>query len=213
MALMALVIFSFRSAVADWNDVPTASMVPTILEGDRIFVNKLAYDLKIPFTRIRLARWGRPERGDVVVFFSPTDERRWVKRVVGLPGDRIELRDNRLYVNGERADYDEIDDQYIEHLDGLRRVTHEFATETVEGEAHPIMISSNDGAMSSFDEIVVPDGKLFLMGDNRDNSMDSRVFGCIEMSRILGEAKGVALSVDPKHRFRPRWSRFFSALP
>src|SRR5207302_3032432 len=99
-AIVLLVLFGVRSAVADWNDVPTGSMKPTILEGDRIFVNKLAYDLKVPFLGWRLARWGGPERGEVIVFASPADGTRLVKRVVGVPGDRIEVADNRLWVNG-----------------------------------------------------------------------------------------------------------------
>ena len=99
MLVMGFVLGSFRSAVADWNDVPTGSMKPTILEGDRVFVNKLAYDLKVPFTSWRLARWSEPQRGQIVVFFSPHDERRLVKRVIGLPGDRIEMRNRLLYVN------------------------------------------------------------------------------------------------------------------
>src|SRR3954462_2672127 len=84
--VMLVVLFSFRSAVADYNVVPTGSMKPTIIEGDRIFVNKLAYDLKIPFTRIHIAQWADPKRGDVVVFDRPSDGVRLVKRVVAIPG-------------------------------------------------------------------------------------------------------------------------------
>src|SRR5512135_1934600 len=87
LLLLVLVVCSIRSSLADWNDVPTGSMNPTILEGDRIFVNKLAYDLKVPFTTWRLARWGGPARGDIVVFAAPEDGKRLVKRVIGLPGD------------------------------------------------------------------------------------------------------------------------------
>ena len=90
------VLLVVRSAVADWNDVPTGSMKPTILEGDRIFVNKLAYDLKVPFTGWSLWSFDGPGRGDIVVFFSPDNGTRMVKRVVGLPGDTLELRRNRL---------------------------------------------------------------------------------------------------------------------
>src|SRR5258706_12828154 len=97
--LFVILMVIFRSAVADWNDVPTGSMKPTILEGDRILVNKLAYDLKIPFTTVHLTAWARPKRGDIIVFFSPIDRVRLVKRVFGLPGDEIELRDNQLLVN------------------------------------------------------------------------------------------------------------------
>src|SRR5882762_3523289 len=102
--LMLLVICSMRSALADWNDVPTGSMKPTIEEGDRVVVNKLAYDLKVPFTTYEIVKWGDPKRGDIVVLFSPADGVRLVKRVVGLPGDRIELRDNQLFVNGKPAE-------------------------------------------------------------------------------------------------------------
>src|SRR5512140_1756995 len=91
---LALVLFAIRSSLADWSDVPTGSMKPTILEGDRVYVNKLAYDLKVPFTTRHVAEWGNPQRGDIVVFFSPHDGQRLVKRVIGLPGDTIELRHN-----------------------------------------------------------------------------------------------------------------------
>src|SRR5262245_51811636 len=106
-ALIAMV--TFRSAVADWNVVPTGSMKPTILEGDRIFVNKLAYDLKVPFLEQPLLEWSDPKRADIVTFRSPIDGTLFVKRVVGLPGDRIEMRDNRLFVNGKPATYGPLD--------------------------------------------------------------------------------------------------------
>src|SRR5213594_4004389 len=103
--LMLLVVSSLRSALADWNDVPTGSMKPTIEEGDRVVVNKLAYDLKIPFTTIELFKWADPKRGDIVVLFSPVDGTRLVKRVVAIPGDRIEMRENQLLVNGRAASW------------------------------------------------------------------------------------------------------------
>src|SRR5271170_4889031 len=95
-AAFIVLMLVFRSALADWNSVPTGSMKPTILEGDRIFVNKLAYDLKVPFTTWHLAEWANPKRGDIVVFYSPEDGTRLVKRVVGLPGDVVELRNEQL---------------------------------------------------------------------------------------------------------------------
>src|ERR1051325_11375128 len=96
LLILALVVFSLRSSLADWSDVPTGSMKPTILEGDRIYVNKLAYDLKIPFTTRHIAEWDNPHRGDIVVFYSPHDGTRLVKRVIGVPGDTIELRQDQL---------------------------------------------------------------------------------------------------------------------
>ena len=105
LLILALVLFSIRSSLADWNDVPSGSMQPTILVGDRIFVNKLAYDLKVPFTTWHLAEWSNPRRGDIVVFYSPHDGTRLVKRVVGLPGDKVELREEQLVINGNPVDY------------------------------------------------------------------------------------------------------------
>src|SRR5262245_11437675 len=89
LVVTLMVTVSFRSAVADWNDIPSGSMRPTLIEGDRVSVNKLAYDLRVPLTSHRLARWADPRRGDIVIFFSPADGRRLVKRVVGQPGDTV----------------------------------------------------------------------------------------------------------------------------
>src|SRR2546421_4452754 len=101
LVLFVVLMIIFRSALADWNTVPTGSMKPTILEGDRIFVNKLAYDLKVPFTTWHIAHWADPQPGQIVVFYSPENGIRLVKRVVGIPGDRIEVRGGRLIVNGQ----------------------------------------------------------------------------------------------------------------
>src|SRR3954468_7209251 len=105
-ALIAVIVFPLKSAVADWNWVPSGSMKPTILEGDLIFVNKLAYDLKVPFTLSRLAKWDNPKRSDIIVFFSPKDGTRLVKRVIGGPGDTIEMKNNVLLVNGDPMHYE-----------------------------------------------------------------------------------------------------------
>src|SRR5580700_1098065 len=106
LLLFVIILTAVRSAIADWNDVPTGSMNPTIVQGDRVFVNKLAYDLKVPFTTLHLAQWSDPQRGDIVVFFSPADGTRLVKRVIGVPGDTIELRDERLLINGKQSTYE-----------------------------------------------------------------------------------------------------------
>src|SRR5438874_7678772 len=111
--LMVLVLMSFRSAVADWNDVPTGSMKPSIIEGDRIFVNKLAYDLKVPFTTIHIAEWSNPKRGEIVVFDSPRDGTRLVKRVVAVPGDTVQLSSNTLVINGQPVQYGKLDQDTI----------------------------------------------------------------------------------------------------
>jgi len=204
--IVAIVLSAVRSAVADWNDVPTGSMKPSIIEGDRIFVNKLAYDLKVPFTSWRLACWAEPARGDIVVFQEPLNNQRYVKRVIGLPGDILELRANRLFVNGQAADYAPLADA---EADGRRAILEE----TLSGRPHPIALRPAAASRSSFAPVRVPEGRYFLMGDNRDESFDSRYFGFVQRDRIQGRATCVVLSLDPAHYYTPRWERFFQALP
>ncbi|MGB2987217.1 MAG: signal peptidase I [Phycisphaerae bacterium] len=210
--VVLIVVGSFRSAVADWNDVPTGSMKPTIVEGDRIFVNKLAYALRVPFTNWRLAAWSQPERGDVVVFFSPSDSVRMVKRVVGLPGDRIEMRNNRLFVNGEVVTYEPLDPAVINQIPADEQQRYRFAGEKIDGRIHPVMLTPTISSQRSFDAVTVPDGHYFLMGDNRDNSRDSRWFGFVGLNRIVGRATSVVFSFNPDRHYFPRWRRFFRSL-
>ncbi len=203
LAVIALVLGSFRSAVADWNDVPTGSMRPTVLEGERVFVNRVAYDLKVPFTTLRIAQWADPSRGDIVVCYSPHDGRRLLKRVVGVPGDRIEMKDNRLIVNGIAAHY-----QDTTLRDGDTTILHE----TVDRRGHLVEVAGDSSAGATFGPVVVPPERYLVMGDNRDNSFDSRFFGFVPRSEILGRATRIVASVDPERSFRPRFERFFKPL-
>ncbi|MFC1876085.1 signal peptidase I [Thermodesulfobacteriota bacterium] len=206
-----LIATSFKSAIADWNDVPTGSMKPTILVGDRVFINKLSYGLKIPYTTRHIARWGSPERGDIVVFYSPIDGKRLIKRLIGLPGDKIALLNNKLYINGTALGYRIIDGT----SPGRTNTTPEDHTvhlfEDLLGKQHPIMISGAKTPFDSFDPVVVPDGNVFVMGDNRDNSADSRFFGFVELNQVLGHATTIVLSRDGSF-LKPRWERFFKKL-
>jgi len=211
--LILAVMGTFRSAVADWNHVPTGSMKPTILVGDRIFVNKLAYDLKIPFTRVRIAEWGRPQRGDLVVFFSPADGKRLVKRVVALPGERVSMSDNHLRVNGRKVAYEPLDPSIIDELGAKDRQGRTFSQERLGTRVHPVMMVPARPSRHSFEEMVVPEGHYYVMGDNRDESFDSRWFGVVPEHLIVGRAIAIAISVDPDHFYLPRWHRFFSGLP
>src|SRR3990172_3462047 len=193
--VVILLTSSFRSAVADWNDVPTGSMKPTILEGDRIFINKIGYYLKSPFTRIRLAQWDDPTRGEVVVLFSPYDGRRLVKRVVGLPGNVIEMRNDRLFVNGNAVLYTPLDPQFIREITQEDQTIYDFSSEDLSGRKHPVMIAGSRPALRSFQPFVVPADQYFVMGDNRDNSFDSRYFGPVERKQIVGRAVAVVASL------------------
>lgn len=211
--LILAVMGTFRSAVADWNHVPTGSMKPTILVGDRIFVNKLAYDLKVPFTRMHLASWSAPSRGDLVVFFSPADGKRLVKRVVGLPGDKVSMVDNRLRVNGAEIVYSKLGQDVLGELPASERRGRTFQLEHLGERQHAVMLAPRRASRRSFDEVTIPADDYFVMGDNRDESFDSRWFGVVDRQQIVGRAIAVAISVDPDNYFFPRWNRFFSNLP
>ena len=206
LALMILVLCSFRSAIADWSIVPTGSMNPTIVEGDRIFVNKLAYDLKIPFTTIHLAQWSDPQRNDVIVFRSPTDGTVLVKRVIAVPGDTIAMTNDQLIINGKNAVYASLNPAQTKDLSPALRAACVFATEKVAGATHAVMATPKLPAMRSFGPIVVPPDHYFVLGDNRDNSADSRYIGAIPRQNVLGRSSRVVLSFDPETHW-PRSSR------
>lgn len=209
LLVVGIVLGSFRSAIADWNDVPSGSMKPTILEGDRVFVNKIAYDLKVPFTTWHISEWSDPERGDVVVLYSPYDGKRLIKRVVAIPGDRIEMKDHRLIVNGVPAGYEPLDAASFRDVEPENSAFRETAPNA---SPRPILTTPSRPSMASFGPVELPPGRYWVMGDNRDNSFDSRWFGLVERTRILGRATAVVLSLDINDSFKPRWGRFFSKL-
>ncbi|MEA3224816.1 MAG: signal peptidase I [Planctomycetota bacterium] len=210
--LIVFVVIPVKSSLADWNWVPTGSMNPTILEGDLIYVNKIAYDLRFPLTQYRLAKWSNPERGDIVICFSPDDGVRLVKRVVGRPGDTVEMRDNTLFLNGQAVVYTQIDPKYAEQLPGAVKGKCVLAMEDLDGVAHAVMSVPAVAAMRNFSLVTVPRDSYFVMGDNRDNSKDSRFFGFVERESIVGKAKGVIGSFDITDKYQPRFRRFFSSL-
>jgi signal peptidase I len=212
LLIVAVVLFSVRSSLADWNDVPSGSMNPTIIEGDRIYVNKLAYDLKVPFTTWHLAQWSNPRRGDIVVFYSPYDGTRLVKRVIGLPGDTVELRKEQLLINGKAVNYAPLSAEISIQLPEAEQEHSLFATEHLPGHSHAIMAIPGIPAKRSFGPVHVPQGSYFMMGDNRDNSFDSRYYGVVTRDRILGKATDVVFSVDKNDYWLPRSHRFLRPL-
>ena len=209
----------FRSAVADWNHVPSGSMAPTIVQGDRILVNKMAYDLRLPFTHISLMKLAVPERGDIITFNSTVADKKLVKRIIGLPGDTLSMRNNRLYLNGEALNYQEAtvvpnntDKQvaYRDSKEAFNEQTQAFSEwqEALPGNPHIIRLNAQPSRLANFGPVTVPEGLYFALGDNRDASADSRVIGFVPHEEITGKAHRVAFSNDPKHYylFRPdRW--------
>ncbi len=198
-----LLMIVFRSSLADWNSVPTGSMKPTIIEGDRILVNKLAYGLKLPLSQIKVLSWGGPVRGDIIVFDSDAENTRLVKRVIGLPGDVIAMQNNQLFINGELAQY----------RDQSAAESYLRATEQLPGHSHAMQIAAMDSSpAASFDPVTVPAGQFLVLGDNRDNSKDSRFIGFIPREEIIGRARYVVLSLNYDNYYLPRKNRFFQRL-
>jgi signal peptidase I len=187
-------------------------MKPTIIEGDRIFANKLAYDLKVPYTTLRIASWEDPKRGDIVVFNSPADGKCLVKRIVGIPGDIIAMRNNHLSINGEALGYKSFDLESLETSTSSSDAIQEIYIEDLTGYKHKTMVTPYQPSIRSFEPVIVPDGHYFMMGDNRDNSADSRYFGFVDRRAILGQATAIVISLDLQHYYQPRWLRFFTKL-
>jgi signal peptidase I len=209
---IVLVVIPVKSSLADWNWVPTGSMNPTILEGDLIYVDKIAYDLRFPLTLHRLAKWSDPQRGDIVICFSPDDGVRLVKRVIGLPGDAVEMKNNALLLNGQPVPYTKADPKYAQYLSRELQEKCMLATEDLQGSAHAVMSIPSIRAMRSFGPVTVPPDSYFVMGDNRDSSRDSRFFGFVDRGQIVGKAKGVIGSFDITDKYQPRLKRFFAPL-
>jgi len=200
--LFVVLMVLFRSAVADWNEVPTGSMKPTIVEGDRILVNKLAYDWRVPLTHLSVLHTGTPHRGDIVVFDSVASGKRLVKRVIGLPGETVEMRHNRLWINGSSAGYGA-----AQYRDGAL-----FVEESYGDMRHRIRLLPVSGPLASFPPVTVPADHFLVLGDNRDESADSRVIGFVPRAEIVGRSRRVVLSLDYDHYYLPRGDRFLEEL-
>jgi len=205
-----LVFGLFRTAVADWNPIPSASMHPALLEGDVVFVNRLAFDIKVPLTDRILAHTGDPKRGDVVTFSSPEDGTRLIKRVIGLPGETIEMRNKRLIVDGAPADYATLglDDEPL----APRGVQAMHVEEQTADDRHEIQWLANRGLRDDFGPVVVPADHYLMLGDNRDNSHDSRFFGLVPREKLIGRAERILVSADYKDTWALRFARFGKSL-
>lgn len=209
--LFVFVLVLFRSAIADWNPIPSGSMRPTLLEGDVVLVNRLAYDVKVPFTQVSLIRMGDPQRGDIVTFYSPADGRRLIKRVVGLPGDKVAMTDKELIINGQKVSY--VPNALVTEIIGDN---HEVMAlrlqEKLNGRSHEVQWLSGAHRAESFEEIEIPADQFLMLGDNRDNSADSRYIGLVHRDALIGKAQRVLVSAAIKEDWLPRIERFGQAL-
>jgi len=191
-----LFVLVVRSFVFEPFRIPSGSMMPTLLQGDFIFVKKYAYGLRLPVLETKVIETGEPQRGDVVVFRLPSDPSiNYIKRVVGLPGDRISYARHRVLVNGEQVALEQhpsataMDPRFVEQL-GERQ--------------HDILIMNPEYSIRD-GEYRVPEGHYFMMGDNRDNSRDSRFIGAIPETHLVGEAVRIWMHMDGLNW--PRWDR------
>ena len=206
--LILLLCFGiFRTAVADWNTIPSGSMRPTILEGDVVLVNRIAYDLKLPLTDISVARLGEPARGEVLTFTSPADGVRLIKRLVGLPGDIVEMRNEIVYLNGRPNEYAK-PTETTEKLENGVTTRALRTTEKLGDREHAVQFLPQLGAQRSFGPYVVPRDTYFFLGDNRDDSNDSRYIGPVPRRLLIGRANHIVLSVDIANHWTPRFARF-----
>jgi signal peptidase I len=200
----------FRSAVAELNGIPSGSMRPNLLEGDVILVNRTAYNLKVPLTDVVLARLGDPARGDVVTFHSPKDGTRLVKRLIALPGDVVEMRNELLIVNGKAADYAVLG--MVREPVGGGNADAVRLDEAMAGRHHTIQVLPEVQAARSFGPVTVPKDQYLVLGDNRDRSADSRYIGLVPRELLIGRAERVLVSADYQGNWMPRPGRFGMSL-
>jgi len=223
-----LVAFLIRSFVIEAFKIPSGSMIPTLMIGDHIFVNKFTYGLRIPFTTKRLATFRIPERGEAIVFIYPVDESKdFIKRVIGIPGDRVKISGDDVSINGaliprqtikvtpepenRPAILKVIPDAVADQI-GVRTIPvfsgwedFQYFVEKVNHLNHLVQFDNDPSYTEA--EIEVPPGHLFVMGDNRDNSADSREWGFVPIENVKGKAMFVWLSIDYERK-NLRWDRF-----
>jgi signal peptidase I len=234
LAGVVAVVFIAKGAIAEPFYVPSGSMEPTLLIGDALLASKFAYGYgtaSLPM-QINLPESGRifeeaPKRGDVVVFRWPGDRSQaWVKRVVGLPGDRIQMRQGQLFINDRPATLKSEGVGEAEDDDGHSQRALRYIETLPNGVSHEIFKQRDNGALDNTPEVTVPAGKLFVLGDNRDNSADSRIsvreggVGLLPMENLVGRADAVVGSWDLGIRSQPVWTwlsgfrvaRFFTAV-
>jgi signal peptidase I len=189
------IVLMLRSFLVEPFQIPSGSMIPTLEVGDFILVNKYHYGLRLPVVGTKIVENNEPERGEVMVFIPPHDHRYFIKRVVGLPGDRIEYENKILRINGEQVDIDIVEEVLIETGAGLRQGV--LFNEQLGVSSHNAQIVTDDNRSNRRTSWVVPPGHYFMMGDNRDNSADSREWGPVPEENVVGKAFAIWMHKEP----------------
>lgn len=197
IVFFSLMLF-MRSSFADWYHIPSASMQPNLITGDRVLVNKMAYRLDVPFTDIAVMNMATPERGDIVVFNSEAADKRMIKRVIGIPGDVVSMHNNQLMVNDKIATYESEDELIF--------------SEVIDGHKRHIQLNPIAKGYGDFAPVIVPKNHLLVLGDNRNNSADSRYYGFIPIEEVAGKALKVIASFNPDNFYIPRKDRFLKNI-
>ncbi len=222
LAIALLIVFAIRSSIIEPFKIPSGSMIPTLYVGDFIFVNKFAYGFKLPFSDlfgppVTLIKRDPPLRGDVIVFLYPKEpDTHYIKRVIGLPGDTIEIRNKIVLVNGKPLpQVESTNDEKLAKLKDIGDLRYGenhmklLREKTSEPHEHFIMTDSNNEYTTNFEALKVPERHLFVMGDNRDFSNDSRFWGFVPFDNISGRAEVIWLSMwfdmrdTDKNSFKP----------
>ncbi len=191
-----LIVLVLRSFLVEPFRIPSGSMMPTLLIGDFILVNKFTYGIRLPVANTKVIELGAPERGDVVVFRYPEDPSTpYIKRVVGIPGDRIAYRDKMLYVNGEKVPQEMLG-SYVGVGQGASHTGASLRLEQLPGAPHEILITRRPSYSM---ETLVPQGQYFVLGDNRDNSKDSRYWGFVPDENLIGRAFLIWMNWDSRN--------------
>lgn len=205
-----LIVFLLRSFIVEPFRIPSGSMLPSLFIGDFILVNKFNYGLRLPIVNKKVVNINEPERGDVMVFRFPNNpEINYIKRVVGLPGDVIEYRNKRLYINGSRIKLNE-DGEFSYRVNGNYPVAFKQYLETLGKSEHNIILASLNSNEAY--KVSVPEGHYFVMGDNRDRSNDSRIWGFVPEENIIGKAFFVWFNWDFSNNQKIQWDRIGNSI-
>lgn len=214
LGIAFLVAFFFRTTIASPRHIPTGSMIPTIKVGEFIFVNMFEYDWHIPFTRKSWIERNNPKRGDIIVFEYPKDPSKdYIKRVIGVPGDIVEVRDKRVILNGQPLPLEPVKEREI-----LEDLTPRYNPNLLSlykerlDDVEYYVLHINDRRGQDEAAVQIPANSYFVMGDNRDDSQDSRSWGIVPREKILGEGTFIWFSFNKDHFPFIRFSRIFTML-